>query len=79
MPGGKIEEGENPEEALIREIDEELDCEIKAGKKIKEVHHEYDHAIINLSTYEAEIIKGEPAAKEHAELKWLPLRTQKLH
>lgn len=77
FPGGKIEEGENPEETLVREIREELGCTIEVYEKIEEVHHEYPNVIVNLLTYKAKIIEGEPNAKEHAELKWMPL--QELH
>ncbi|ANB56260.1 NUDIX domain protein [Anoxybacillus sp. B7M1] len=72
FPGGKIEEGEKPEETLVREIREELGCTIKVYEKIEEVHHEYPNVIVNLLTYKAKIIEGEPKAKEHAELKWVP-------
>jgi 8-oxo-dGTP diphosphatase len=74
FPGGKIEEGENPEETLVREIQEELGCTIEVYEKIEEVHHEYPNVIVNLLTYKAKIVEGEPKAKEHAELKWVPLQ-----
>lgn len=74
FPGGKIEEGENPEESLVREIQEELECTIEVYEKIEEVYHEYPNVIVNLLTYKAKIIEGEPKAKEHAELKWMPLQ-----
>lgn len=77
FPGGKIEEGENPEESLVREIQEELECTIEVYEKIEEVHHEYPNVNVNLLTYKAKIIEGEPKAKEHAELKWVPI--QELH
>lgn len=74
FPGGKIEEGESPEEALVREIKEELGCTINVFEKIEEVHHEYPNFIVNLLTYKAKIIEGDPKAKEHAELKWVPIQ-----
>jgi 8-oxo-dGTP diphosphatase len=77
FPGGKTEEGENPEEALVREIQEELGCSIKVYEKIEEVYHEYPSVIVNLLTYKAKIVEGEPKAKEHTELRWMPL--QELH
>ncbi|RAK22062.1 8-oxo-dGTP diphosphatase [Anoxybacillus vitaminiphilus] len=74
FPGGKIEKDERPEETLVREIQEELGCTIEVYEKIEEVHHEYPNVIVNLLTYKAKIVEGEPKAKEHAELKWVPLQ-----
>ena len=71
FPGGKLETGEKPQEALRREIIEELKCEVKVGEFIVNEVYEYDFANISLSTYYCEISKGEPKAKEHIELRWL--------
>ncbi|KZZ83045.1 MULTISPECIES: (deoxy)nucleoside triphosphate pyrophosphohydrolase [Bacillaceae] len=70
FPGGKIEDGESPEESLVREIEEELGCRIHVKEKIVDVLHEYDKVIVNLLTYHASIVSGNPEAKEHAELRW---------
>ncbi|KAB7707090.1 NUDIX domain-containing protein [Bacillus aerolatus] len=72
--GGKIEKGETPEESLIREIQEELDCTVEVHELIEDVVHEYPNVIVNLLTYKTVIIEGTPTAKEHAELKWVPLQ-----
>lgn len=72
FPGGKIEKGEFPKAALIREIKEELDCTIEVGEQIEDVHYEYPSFIVNLLTYKAMIINGRPQAKQHRELRWLP-------
>lgn len=73
FPGGKIEEGESPEESLIREIKEELGCMVEVYELIKDVVHEYPNIIVHLLTYKTKIVEGTPTAKEHAELKWMPL------
>jgi 8-oxo-dGTP diphosphatase len=74
FPGGKIEEGERPEESLIREIQEELGCKVEVYELIEDVVHEYSNVIVNLLTYKTKIVEGIPTAKEHAELKWVPLK-----
>ncbi|MEY8350920.1 (deoxy)nucleoside triphosphate pyrophosphohydrolase [Bacillus cereus] len=71
FPGGKIDEGEAPQEALVREIKEELSCLITVGEKIEEVEHEYENIVVHLATYKAYIESGVPKALEHAELKWV--------
>lgn len=71
FPGGKIESGETPEEALQREIKEEMLCEIEVGSQIDETVYEYDFGIVHLSTYSCKLIEGTPTLTEHAALKWL--------
>ncbi|MBM0064175.1 (deoxy)nucleoside triphosphate pyrophosphohydrolase [Alkalicoccobacillus gibsonii] len=72
FPGGKIEEGETPEEALTREIKEEMNCEIKINDKIETTVYEYDFGIVHLTTFYCELIKGTPVLTEHNEIRWLP-------
>lgn len=70
FPGGKIEAGETPQQALKREIIEELDCVIDVGDKVEDTTYEYENVIVRLETYKAKITDGTPIAKEHAQLIW---------
>lgn len=71
FPGGKIEAGETPQEALRREIDEELLCDVEVGDVITTTLHEYDFGVVSLTTLWAELVGGEPQLTEHAGVKWL--------
>lgn len=71
FPGGKIEEGETPEQALEREIQEEFSCLIQVGSKVEDTVYEYENVIVRLETYKAELTKGQPTALEHADTKWV--------
>src|SRR5699024_12544888 len=51
FPGGKIEKGETPKEALIREIEEEMICTIEVGEEVDHTVYEYDFGIVHLTTY----------------------------
>jgi 8-oxo-dGTP diphosphatase len=73
FPGGKIEEGESHETALIREIQEELNIEIEVGGNVEDTYFEYEKFTIQLTSYFASINSGEIKATEHAELKWVPI------
>ncbi|WP_225229443.1 (deoxy)nucleoside triphosphate pyrophosphohydrolase [Paenibacillus gallinarum] len=74
FPGGKVEKGEDHKEALVREIKEELLCDIQVGDFITETLHEYPNIKVKLTTYFAQIIKGTPIATEHEKIKWTPLK-----
>jgi 8-oxo-dGTP diphosphatase len=71
FPGGKIEAGESPESALIREIAEELDCVIRVGDKLTTTTYPYDFGDVTLTTYYCELVSGTPTPTEHAALLWL--------
>lgn len=71
FPGGKIENGESPKAALLRELKEELLCDAEIGTHIDTTAYEYDFAIVNLATYYAKIISGDPVLTEHEEVRWL--------
>jgi 8-oxo-dGTP diphosphatase len=71
FPGGKIEHGESAQEALEREIFEELMCRVEAGEHITTTRYEYDFAIVNLSTFYCQLLAGQPRLVEHAQMAWL--------
>lgn len=71
FPGGKIQEGENPEDALTREIKEELNCTVTVGALIEDVVYHYPNIIVHLSTYKTSIIEGTPKPLEHEKLAWV--------
>lgn len=71
FPGGKIEKGETPQQALKRELDEEMRCTISIGEAIEDTAYEYDFGIVNLKTYYCELVEGEPVLTEHVAIKWL--------
>jgi 8-oxo-dGTP diphosphatase len=72
FPGGKIELGESPREALEREIVEELECRVSVGEQVASTSHEYDFGIVTLTTFFCELLEGEPKLSEHEEVAWLP-------
>ena len=72
FPGGKIEQGETPKQALSREILEEFNCTIQVGKQVAVTLHEYEQFFVHLETYKASVIKGTPQILEHAEARWVP-------
>lgn len=71
FPGGKIEAGETPQEALQREIQEELDTKITVGELIDTIEYQYPTFHLSMDCYWCEIITGDLVLKEHEAAKWL--------
>ena len=71
FPGGKVEAGGSPRDALIRECMEELDITLDVGGLYMQVTHEYRDIQIRLSLYEAVIASGQLCGKEHEALCWI--------
>ncbi len=69
--GGKVEQGESDEEALIRECREELDIEIGTKDIFMSLVHKYPDMEINLILFNAYIKRGEPKLLEHKDIKWI--------
>ena len=71
FPGGKIEEGETPEQALAREIQEELDTEIRVGNLIDTIEYDYPTFHLSMDCFWAEVVSGNLELKEAKAAKWL--------
>ncbi|MGN0321165.1 MAG: (deoxy)nucleoside triphosphate pyrophosphohydrolase [Lachnospira sp.] len=71
FPGGKIEDGETPQEALVREIREELETEIAVGELVDTIEYDYPTFHLSMDCFWAEIVTGDLVLKEHEAAKWL--------
>ena len=71
FPGGKIEAGETPEEALAREIKEELETEIKVGSLIHTIEYDYPTFHLSMDCFWCEIVNGDLVLKEAEDARWL--------
>ena len=71
FPGGKIEPGETPQEALKREIMEELDTQIEVGTLIDTIEYDYSDFHLSMDCFWCEIVRGNLVLKEHENAKWL--------
>lgn len=71
FPGGKIEKGETPQNALVREIGEELDTEIEVGDLIDTIEYDYPKFHLSMNCYWCRVVQGKLVLKEHQAAKWL--------
>ena len=71
FPGGKIEPGETPQEALVREIKEELDIDIEVKDFLETVEYDYPTFHLSMDCFWCEIVEGSLELKEHEAAKWL--------
>ncbi len=77
FPGGKINDGESPEECLKRELHEELGIEVSVGQALPSTTHRYPSLSVTLYPFMCEIISGEITLQEHRAMVWLPI--EELH
>ena len=75
FPGGKVEDGESLENALIREIREELDTEIEVGELLDTVEYDYPQFHLSMACFLCTIKSGNLVLKEHEAAKWLDSHT----
>ena len=71
FPGGKIEPGETPEQALVREIKEELDTEIIVKDLLTTIEYDYPAFHLSMQCFWCRIVDGTPVLKEHEAARWL--------
>lgn len=75
FPGGKIEPGETPKEALVREIREELDTEIEVGEFLHTIEYDYPTFHLSMDCFWCRVISGDLTLKEAEDARWLTKET----
>ena len=71
FPGGKIEEGESPEECLKRELEEEFGIQAEVGEFLASNRHQYGHLLIELMAFHTRYISGSFTLADHDEIRWV--------
>ncbi len=71
FPGGKVESGETPEQALVREIQEELDTEVSVDEYLYNIEYDYPEFHLSMKCYLCTVVNGMLILKEHEAAKWL--------
>ena len=71
FPGGKVEEGETQQQTLTRELQEELEIEVKIGNFFYQVEHDYPDFHLSMAVYECELVSSELKMNVHKGIKWL--------
>lgn len=71
FPGGKIEAGETPREAVVREIKEELGVEVSAGEAVDTIEYDYPDFHLSMECFWCELLKGEFQLRVHMNAKWV--------
>lgn len=71
FPGGKLEPGESAQEALVREIREELDVDIRVGRLLETVEYDYPEFHLTMHCFICELLSEEIVLKEHEDARWL--------
>lgn len=71
LPGGKLEANESPEDALFRELDEELGIQVSSAKPLIKINHQYPDRSVHLMIYQVTHFEGNPHGKEGQEVRWV--------
>ena len=71
FPGGKVEDGESPEECLKRELEEEFGIQAEVGENITSTKHHYNHISIELLAFHVKYISGEFTMTDHDTIEWV--------
>ncbi|KAB3526358.1 (deoxy)nucleoside triphosphate pyrophosphohydrolase [Alkaliphilus serpentinus] len=79
FPGGKIEEGESPQDCLVRELKEEMELDIEVQDYVGESIHSYEDFVIRLMAYRGRILRGEIKLVDHDKILWVkPLELKEI-